>query len=482
MLSVPSFPLGVRVDPCREKTTPAGRLETESHAVSKSMTKMVRRLWASAAERRIVEPMSGWAAHNLLGTRPWDGPASEETFVRVLSTYALGYGRESPSLPLPGLSVTELQDRCDLSRPSITGLIQRFSKVLEPQTGTGTPIGSGLSTPRRWMLRAQLGHYLALDAGGRRTEVASFDLAGRKLQSAELNSPGEDADETITEAVSWFKQVANPDHVVGIGVSLAAPVDPLRGVRGYGGAAGHASRWDDWQRTSVLEQLRDLMGADAPVVADNDANLSALAEYVWGAAAPSSRGNRPQYSNVVYVKWSRGIGVGLILGGVIFRGEGIAGEIGHTIVSSDDALPACRNCGHHGCLEAVAGADAILHGRPSTDIEEAATIARDPSTPEADGFRRAARQLAVALGPLINVLNPQLVIIGGEVGRYAYDVVRHELRRALVKTTIEPTLADVTVVGSKLDDAALRGAAVLLTPLTEPSPWLLRFLRRATGA
>ncbi len=83
---------------------------------------------------------------------------------------------------------------------------------------------------------------------------------------------------------------------------------------------------------------------------ENDANLGALAEMVWGAG----RG----CSDLVYVKAATGVGAGLVFGGRLFRGAGgTAGEIGHMTV--DERGPVCR-CGNRGCLEALAGADAVL--------------------------------------------------------------------------------------------------------------------------
>jgi predicted NBD/HSP70 family sugar kinase len=197
---------------------------------------------------------------------------------------------------------------------------------------------------------------------------------------------------------------------------------------------------------------------------------------VWGAKA----------SNLLHVEWSRGIGGGLVLGGRLYRGAGIAGELGHIVVAPEDARR-CPHCGRAGCLEAVAGLRAVASdalGVPSEHIEpEHVSTLLDPHFPDparvSRAFERAAGFMARALGTALNLLNPDLVIIGGEVGRLAYDRVRGTLLKEIGGYTIRPALADASIQATTLsEDAALRGAValVLVSQPGEPDP-LLSFMQ-----
>lgn len=428
-----------------------------------------------------------------------EGPPSEAEFIRVLRRHALLTVDVSEEhaprdgVGVRGLSSGELQGLCDLSRPSVAGLIKRFAPVLERQDADGHRLGAGKQA-RRWMIDASAGSLLGFEVGQERTQVAKFDLFGRLLDKVRLPAAAT-ADQTIVAAVSQLRAILNgrsPSDVVGIGVSLAAPVEQGRGVRAGAHALASAIEtdppWDDWQLMLVREQLRDRLGWGdrLPILLENDANLGALAELTWGAGRPSPLRRGP-YRNVIYVEWSRGVGAGLILNGELYRGEGVAGEIGHTVIYDDDRARECERCGNSGCLETLAGWGAILDGlqpgRKDLTLHGLKAIlarAHDPSSPEAEAFGEAARQVGRVLGPLIHLLNPQLMIIGGDVGQLAYEVVREPLNRSLKRHTMRPALADVAVVAAKLKtDAALRGtAALIVRPEAGQPDRLLAFLRR----
>lgn len=244
----------------------------------------------------------------------------------------------------------------------------------------------------------------------------------------------------------------------------------------------------------MREHLKSRLGwQDIPVVVDNDANLSALAEHIFGAGRPSRLGDRPPYDDIIYVEWSQGIGAGLILGGELYRGRGVAGEIGHTVLRPAAAdEPVCDGCGHAGCLERVAGWDAILgslnefkpHARLTLDdLIKSATLANKPNSQARKAFTDAAENVAKVLGPAIHFLNPQLVIIGGDIGRYAYGVVQTPLAQSLRRYTMRPALSDVAVDCARLSDVAVLqgGIALVLRSSPDEPDALLAFLQRKAG-
>lgn len=422
------------------------------------------------------------------------GPPSEREFIRALRDR--GLASYDPSVRgVCGLTLAEIEEQSGLSRPSVTGLIRRFGRILEGQDLEGLKVDRP-DDARRWTIDPSVGIVIAIEIAEDHARVARSDLYGRIESACPLGS--ESPDETLEAAVRQIKELLkgrSAEDVVGVGVSLATPVERDKGVRPAAlfSAGQPKPRWADWELIKVREQLRARLGWECvPVLLDNNANLNALAEYVWGAGRAPVLADRSPYSNIVYVEWSKGIGAGLILGGKLYRGEGVAGEMGHTVVrdfkeASDE--PPCPRCGHAGCLEEVAGWDAILRRLPQfadkprltrDDLRGALLLASEPGD-AADKFARAARDVGRVLGPTIHFLNPELVIIGGDIGREGYGVVRTSLLRSLRDYTMRPALADVAVVPTKLGaDTALQGAIALVLRHARGEP-LLTFLQRKSG-
>jgi predicted NBD/HSP70 family sugar kinase len=191
------------------------------------------------------------------------------------------------------------------------------------------------------------------------------------------------------------------------------------------------------------------------VLVDNDANLGALGEWTAGAG----RGR----ANLAYIKAAHGVGCGLVVNGAPFRGAGgTAGELGHTIV--DPAGAVCR-CGNRGCLETIAGAPALLsllepaHGPVGLSELLDRADAGDPA------FRRVIADAGAAIGGaaanLCNLLNPELIVVGGDLAR-AGELLLGPLRDGLSRAAIPSPAGDVRVVAGELGERAeLLGALAL---------------------
>lgn len=190
----------------------------------------------------------------------------------------------------------------------------------------------------------------------------------------------------------------------------------------------------------------------APVVLDNTANLAALGELKCGALQGVQHG--------VYIKVSHGVGAGLILGGELFRGSaGTAGEIGHLTI--DENGPVCR-CGNRGCLETYIGADALRdalatsHGSMGLRDIIGRALDGDP------GCRRvlgdAGRHLGVAVAGLVNLVNPEVIILGGQLSKVG-SIITDPMLAALERCAIPSAAASVTLRRPELDaDADVVGA------------------------
>jgi predicted NBD/HSP70 family sugar kinase len=230
------------------------------------------------------------------------------------------------------------------------------------------------------------------------------------------------------------------DRAVGIGVAVSAPI--LRDADDRG-ATSILPGWGPFAPGGELERR-----LGRPVLIGNDANLGALAEVRNGAG----RGAR----NVVYVMLSGGIGAGLILDGALFTGHsGLTGELGHVVADPGGRI--CR-CGNRGCLETVASAAAMvealrpLHG-PDVTLEDAIawTTAGDPGGRRL--FADAGRTVGRAVGAICNVINPELVIVGGDMCVVG-DVLVDAVREGIALATIPAIARDAHVVAASLGQRA----------------------------
>lgn len=211
--------------------------------------------------------------------------------------------------------------------------------------------------------------------------------------------------------------------------------------------------WEGVPLGSMLERELDL-----PVLVDNDVNTLAIAERLYGLGQDAE--------SFLTVTIGRGVGLGIVLGGDVYRGvHGGAGEFGHVPVSEDG--PRCT-CGKRGCLEAYVGdaalvasarADGVL--KRSGDVDDLRTLADRGDERALAVYARAAATLGRAVGGLVNVFAPQLVIVSGE-GTQAWPHLSKPFERAFRAAVFAP-LAGVEIAVDPWDDAKwARGAAALV--------------------
>ncbi|MEY9211151.1 ROK family transcriptional regulator [Thermobifida halotolerans] len=297
------------------------------------------------------------------------------------------------------------------------------------------------------------GALVAIDFAYSRITVALGDTRGRVLQEESITyDVAEDPVRGIRRAV-WLTETlltrARVDRsmVSGAAASVPGPVDPVSG------RIGDITCMPRWAGFDPGDELGQRLGFAVRV--DNDANLCALAETAEGAA----RG----VEHVVYVNVSQGVGAGVVVEGRLFRGaSGNAGEIGH--LGLDERGQVCR-CGNRGCLETLVGAPYLLGMVPQqsrigpdaalSDLVEAA-CAGDP------GCRRIIAEAGIALGRgvaiVVNMFNPQMVVVGGELAESG-ELLLDPMRRAMELGTLGSALADLRLVPGELGGrAALRGA------------------------
>jgi predicted NBD/HSP70 family sugar kinase len=236
--------------------------------------------------------------------------------------------------------------------------------------------------------------------------------------------------------------------VLGIGIGLAGIVDAAEGVC----RVSHILQWRD---VALSEPLRRKL--QIPVWVDNDVNTLAVAEKWFGAGV----GLR----HFLTVTVGRGIGLGIVVNGEIYRGAfGGAGEFGHTIV--DPAGPLCH-CGRRGCLEALISEPA-LRSRVSAALgreisrDELIQLATEGNDAAVDVLSEAGRQLGLAVANLVTVLNPERLIVSGEgtrLGPVFFKVMDQVIR----EKSFANLGADLDIVVQPWgDDAWAVGAATLV--------------------
>jgi predicted NBD/HSP70 family sugar kinase len=215
-----------------------------------------------------------------------------------------------------------------------------------------------------------------------------------------------------------------------------------------------------WSDVAVAELLSPVLG---PVMVENEANLGAVAELAEGAG----RG----LCDFVYVSGEIGIGAGIVIGGELFRGaRGFGGEIGHLTI--DPYGPPC-GCGSRGCLERLAGQDALLRlagwdprmrgpgSRPEWPGAMLAEAAREGNAKTLEALSRVGHTLGIAIASVVNMLNPEAVLLGGYFAPLV-DWLREPIERELHSRLLAGDGSGCRVLAARLGgEAAVRGAVAL---------------------
>jgi glucokinase len=305
------------------------------------------------------------------------------------------------------------------------------------------------------------GEAIGIDVGG--TKINAFRVArdGEVLDRKSVPTPADDEEATLAAMID-VAEALRTDEVLAVGVGAAGLVDASDGTLRF--APNLA-----WRDLPIAARMREALGL--PCQVDNDANLAAYAEYRFGAG----RG----YRHMLLVAVGTGIGGGIVSDGRLFRGaHGFAAEIGHVIVEPGGAL--C-GCGNRGCWEQVASGSAIGRlGREAAREHEHSILRRlvgDPGEvtgahvteaarrgdePSISVLAEVGRRLGEGIAGLVNVLDPQLVVVGGgaiAAGELLLEPARVAFRDAVEGLEHRPR---VPIVAAQLgNDAGAVGAAAL---------------------
>jgi predicted NBD/HSP70 family sugar kinase len=354
------------------------------------------------------------------------------------------------------ISRSELGLRTGLTRSAIRALVGEFigaglvSEERAAPLGTpGRPSSVVRTTPESAVV-------LALEIAVDSMAAATVGFGGQVIDALRIDRPRGHVsiEETLEILVRLARQVgALPPRrpaLIGVGISIVGAVRQADGMVSLVPNLG-------WRDVPLAERMALALETQAPVAAANDADLGALAEVRRGAA----RGFR----DVLFLSGEVGVGGGIIADGRRLTGAaGYAGEVGHMPVRGDGRP--CR-CGSIGCWETEIGEEALLRGagrspvggRDAVDAVLAAAASGDQRA--AAAVHEVGMALGSGLAGLINILNPQLIILGGFLGRI-HPFVAQAVEDQLDRYALAASRRLVSVVPAALGvDAPLLGAAEL---------------------
>lgn len=366
----------------------------------------------------------------------------------------------------PGDVLMCLREKRASSRPELvecTGMSRAvIAQRVEALMAVGLVVEDGTrpSTGGRRAVRLRFGHEAGVVAvghlGATHSRLAVTDLAGEVLADLVLDwpirlGPVRTLERVAAEFRSLLEAVGRSvSDLRGIGIGVPGPVQH---VEGRPVSPGLMPGWDGFP---IAEHLGDQF--EVPVFVDNDVNLMALGEYelVW----------HDRVADLVFVKVGTGIGCGIIASGQIYRGaQGAAGDIGHIRVGGrEDAV--CR-CGNSGCLSAVAGGEAIAarlteKGHDAPDARAVSPLVLAGEREAIREVRESGRVIGEALSAVVNVLNPAVIVVGGDVAE-GHEQLLAGIREVVYQRSLVLATRQLRLVHSQLGDrSGVIGASLMV--------------------
>jgi len=276
---------------------------------------------------------------------------------------------------------------------------------------------------------------VGIDIGGTKILIAKISGTGILKESINLPMSNDNYRKVLEKIIIEIKKFGN---ISAVGISIAGDVDGKNGILRY---SPNLPKWTNVHLKKYFEKKLNV-----PTVVDNDANCAAYGSYIID-------GQR-KYKNFITVTLGTGIGGGIIINGKLYRGStGSAGEIGHITINPDG--PKC-SCGNNGCLEAYIGTKGIIKIANDFGLKSKSGI-----TPAiiADKARKGNRQairvyekfseyLAVGVGSLINIFNPDMLTFSGGVSNN-WDLIEKRFFDELKKKAFKTPLEHVKIIKSK---------------------------------
>ncbi|HZD58940.1 MAG TPA: ROK family glucokinase [Anaerolineae bacterium] len=308
---------------------------------------------------------------------------------------------------------------------------------------------------------------IGIDIGGTKIAAMAVDVEGRILSSLKIGTPGGTPDDIVTAVSDLIERltesVLDAGEVVGIGLAVAGTINWKEGIV----VQSPNLPFSNIRLRSIIESKFGLS-----TFMDNDGNLATLGEKYYGAAWGAQ--------NIIGLTLGTGIGAGIIIDGCLYRGAtGSAAEIGHMVIQATG--PQCT-CGSYGCFEEMASGRALLRLAKEKALQDRESLIlklaggsveeiTGPMVTEAaqrgdktalDVFSEIGFWLGIGINNVINIFNPELVVIGGGMAD-AGELVLSPVRKVVGERTLHPNKEVAKVVLADLgNQAGAMGAAALV--------------------
>ncbi len=368
------------------------------------------------------------------------------------------------------ISRAQLSRLSGISMPAVNNIVDKLvrEQIIE-EIGKGESSGGRRPTLLRY--NNDFGRVVGVDLGSDKIKIAVADLAGHILTLEEKSIWSWDDNSKLEKLIEGIKEVLQKyhkydQHRCTLGVGVPGIVDP------ESGRVSCAPLFPSWEDFPLQEVLQDKLNITTYI--DNDVNTASWGEYIFGAAK--------EVENSLFVLVSHGIGSAHIRNGEIYRGAtNAAGEIGHTLVERSNLY---MQCADKGCLESLISTSILLSKAKNavkkgeskllkelcggnidalnTDMVCQAAIQNDSSALAI--VEEVREYLAVAIANAISIINPDMVVIGGNIAGFPYV---EELFLEHIKTLIKPHIPhypEITI-SALTTNAVLYGAIVLALDL-----------------
>lgn len=308
--------------------------------------------------------------------------------------------------------------------------------------------------------------YFAIDMGGTNIKLGIIDEAGKIIVKKSIPTQSELGSQNILDRIEENTRKIlkendfSSEDIEGIGVCCPGPMDPEKGI------IFDMPNVPGWKDFPILEQMQKRF-PNVKILVDNDANAAALGEW-WIDCNRESK-------NLVFYTLGTGVGGGLILDGKLYHGStGVAAELGHVTILPDG--PFC-GCGNRGCLEALASGTAIVRAAknmlkkfPESLLAESEELtpeiiynaAKQGDTLSKTIYNRIGVYLGIAIAGIINILNPDTVVLGGGIAaahEFFLPALKAEVKERAFESHHQTAEIKISSLGSY---AGLIGAAALI--------------------
>ena len=362
------------------------------------------------------------------------------------------------------LTKGEIQEKTGLSWGAICNIISELlkSRIISECMSTEFAVGR---TPSKFDINSNDRLIIGIDINIEGLTAVLIDLKCRVLNSIRVAIMENEKEEVLKQAKCIIHQLLDStridrDKIIGIGIAMQGTVNSDEGVSVY---SPYFNNWDNIPLKDIFEKEFNL-----PVCVEHDPNCMAMTERWLGGAK--------DVKDMLFIRLSMGIGMSIIINGEIYRGvDGSAGEFGHITINPDGAR--CT-CGNYGCLEVYASGRSILQqtreglklrrttleiglekDNEAINLSTVANAARKGDAYLRSIFENAGIFLGIGISNMINIFNPEMVIIGGELGKFA-DLYLDKAREIAKQKAWKNSRINILASQFESDSAAIGAAAV----------------------